>query len=829
MVLPSIKREIKTNLHAGRIKEFKENWVLLTQDPWVLQTVQGFQLPLASQPVQTSVPPQLQLSLVQQELVSIEIQAMLGKQAIRVVQPDQRGFVSQILLVPKKDGGHRPVINLKALNKFIVEEHFKMEGFHMVKDLIKPGDWLAKIDLKDAYFLVPVHPSHQRFLQFQWQDRLYQFQCLPFGLSCAPRTFTKLMKPVVALLRERGIRLIVYLDNILILCSCWDTLINQLRFVRDLFQVLGLLINEKKSQLDLSQEIVFLGLAISTTTMQVSLPREKVARIQQEAKQLQAMSEVSVQKLAMLVGRTTAAKQAIRVAPLFHRHLQALINRVIPLASSIEEVKQCYHQMVELSVEARQELVWWTQEMQEHNGAPLTMGTPDMVIESDASRLGWGATLKGQGLRTGGQWSTSEQEMHINCLELLVASLAIQTFAKEKRSIRILVRTDNISTRAYINHFGGTHSWQMNHLAMQIWKWCIERLDSRASPRCVESRSRRGVKNNKRPLRLDAPPTFVLTDQGEDGSPRSGHVCILSHTPTPTLLQLEAGPSSGNNRCICSRLESFSGVCKPSVVPPPAYTCEDSMGESQGGPSGSNMEDTTMVPSLSTTTVRISTSDSVTTGCCDLTNSGGIHNAGGSTVISRLAIIRNQSRSGGLSKGASRLLESSWRSKTKSTYESLFKHWNNWCQERGRDPIRGPVADILNFLAELFEQGFQYRSLNAYRSAISSVHEKIDGIEGGKHPIVSRMLKGVFNERPPRPKYESVWKVDQGLTMFREDGGSASLSLQDLTVKTAMLLVLTRTCRGADLAALDLRNRSYVPEGVVFQPYQAITPITPWH
>ena len=346
----------------------------------------------------------------------------------------------------------------------------------MVKDLIKPGDWLAKIDLKDVYFLVPVYPS-QKFLQFQWQDRLYQFQSLPFSLSCAPCTFTKLMKLVVALLRERGIRLIVYLDNILILCSCLNTLINQLRFVRDLFQVLGLLINEKKSQLDPSQEIKFLGLAISTTTMQVSLPKEKVARIQQEAKQLQAMSEVSVQKLAMLVGRTTAAKQAIRVAPLFYHHLQALINRVVPLASSIEEVKQCYHKMVQLSVEARQELVWWTQEMQEHNGAPLMMGTPDMVIESGASHLGWGATLKGQGLRTGGQWSTSEQEMHINCLELLAASLVIQTFTKEKRNIRILVRTDNVSTRAYINHFGGTHSWQINHLATQIcmWKWCIER------------------------------------------------------------------------------------------------------------------------------------------------------------------------------------------------------------------------------------------------------------------------------------------------------------------------------------------------------------------
>ena len=59
-------------------------------------------------------------------------------------------------------------------------------------------------------------------------------------------------------------------------------------------------------------------------------------------------------------------------------------------------------------------------------------------------------------------------------------------------------------------------------------------------------------------------------------------------------------------------------------------------------------------------------------------------------------------------------------------------------------------------------------------------------MELDKHPLVSRMLKGVFNERPARLKYKSVWKVDQVLTMFREDGGSASFSLQDLTIKTVI-------------------------------------------
>ena len=60
--------------------------------------------------------------------------------------------------------------------------------------------------------------------------------------------------------------------------------------------------------------------------------------------------------------------------------------------------------------------------------------------------------------------------------------------------------------------------------------------------------------------------------------------------------------------------------------------------------------------------------------------------------------------------------------------------------ERGRDPIRGPIGDVANVLAKLFEEGYQYRSLNAYRSAISSVHEKVDSEVMGQHPLISRLL-----------------------------------------------------------------------------------------
>ena len=84
------------------------------------------------------------------------------------------------------------------------------------------------------------------------------------------------MKPVVALLRERGIRLIIYLDDLLILCDCPKALKIQVALIKDLFQSLGLLINEKKLQLIPTQEIVFLGLGVSTSQLEVSLPKEKV-------------------------------------------------------------------------------------------------------------------------------------------------------------------------------------------------------------------------------------------------------------------------------------------------------------------------------------------------------------------------------------------------------------------------------------------------------------------------------------------------------------------------------------------------------------------------
>ena len=191
----------------------------ITGDPWVLEVVKGYKLELDCKPVQHRPPPPLIMSEKDTALTQTEIEKMVTKRAIVPVAPCDGQFLSQLFLIPKKDGSSRPVVNLKALNKFITRKKFKMEGAHFLRDLLRPGDWMASIDLKDAYFSVTMAQQDRKLLRFSWQGQMYEFQCLPFGLSSAPRVFTKLLKPVTALLRQRGLRLILYLDDMLLMAQ----------------------------------------------------------------------------------------------------------------------------------------------------------------------------------------------------------------------------------------------------------------------------------------------------------------------------------------------------------------------------------------------------------------------------------------------------------------------------------------------------------------------------------------------------------------------------------------------------------------------------------
>lgn len=128
------------------------------------------------------------------------------------------------------------------------------------------------------------------------------------------------------------------------------------------------------------------------------------------------------------------------------------------------------------------------------------------------------------------------------------------------------------------------------------------------------------------------------------------------------------------------------------------------------------------------------------------------------------------------------------------------------------------MSEVVNFLTDLFEQGYQYRSLNSYRSAISSTHDLVDGVSIGQHPLVTRLLKGAFNQRPPLPRYSDTWKVDTVTDYIKSLPSNNLLSLTVLTKKTVMLMSLVRPARSADLAKLVVSARRDSPEGISFLP-----------
>ena len=276
--------------------------------------------------------------------------------------------------------------------------------------LVRPGDWLTKVDLEDAYFSVPIHHKYTQFLHFQFKGAIYEFRCLPFGLSSAPLIFTKTLMPVVALLRELGVRCVIYIDDMLNhggIARYTTERHNRSK----LLEALGFTVNYNKSITEPTQEIEYLGVILDTTSMELKLPGEKLKKIRLEAGKIARGAEpLTARILSRLIGKMNAASQVVPPAPLFYHHLQRALSQALELGN------QSYETRATLPEEAKEELHWWITEMSRWNGKTLIKTDIDVTITSDASLWGWGATNGTQ--RT----SQTKRNSNTNCLELLHGS-----------------------------------------------------------------------------------------------------------------------------------------------------------------------------------------------------------------------------------------------------------------------------------------------------------------------------------------------------------------------------------------------------------------------
>ncbi|XP_065177381.1 uncharacterized protein LOC135808157 [Sycon ciliatum] len=344
-------------------------------------------------------------------------------------------FISTHFVTPKSDGRWRPLFNLKRLNEFVTTAHFKMESLHNVRELLPPAGFMAKLDLKDAFHSIPVHPSSRRWLRLEWKGSL-----------------------------SLGVRLIVYLDDWLILGPTAAAVRQGIEAAVFLLEHLGFAINDAKSQLSPSQEIEFLGIEVNSVRMIFTYPNRKLNHLQHECRRIANKATASLPELRCLVGKIQDCTKAIPLARAHSRGLQWMLNSLMGAPEGQRRM---------LPPEAQADLQWWVELCPAQCCKAIVTPPPSRSLTTDACDTGWGATSDHQ--MDGGPWRMEEMDYHINWKELKAAHLGLQMFFSSSHDCTIRLEMDNTTAVAYVNHQGGTHSYRLCQLALEIWQWAADR------------------------------------------------------------------------------------------------------------------------------------------------------------------------------------------------------------------------------------------------------------------------------------------------------------------------------------------------------------------
>ena len=397
-------------------------------------------------------------------------------------------------------------------------------------------------------------------------------------------------------------------------------------------------------------------------------------------------------------------------------------------------------------------------------------------------------------------------------------SAATRCFAKGSNGITVQMKLDNVTAVTYINKLGENSlstivPTGIDNLGVVFTEECLS--GSRIPTWEGQHNSRSGIAINKRSLRLDVKSPGLPEDSTADGATANRSICIPTDKATTELLQLETGPRSNCDRRIQPELGPDERFCQSTMVPDSPLPEPDKETNGEGRDNHPSqpwypiilgmLEDYPRILPAGEDLVILPTSQDF------------IMNQGVPELVAWPVSGNPSDHEEFLRRLRPSVLLASWRPKTQSNYDSLFSKWSRWCSQRNRNPVEGPVEDVANFLADLFKEGYLYRSLNSYRSAISALYSKVDGYSVGQHPLITRMLKGVFNERPPVAKYSAFWDVGMVQKYLKGLGTDDTLSLRLLTIKLVMLMALTRPARSVDLSKLDIGARSFSQAGVTFK------------
>ena len=727
-----------------------------------------------------------------------EVEAMLAKGAVEIARDPGPGFYSLLFLVEKATGGWRPVIDLSHLNDFVQLTSFKMETVASVLLSVREGDFLASLDLKDSYFQIPIHGSSRKLLRFMSEGTVYQFRALCFGLLTAPQVFTRVFAAVSAWAHSRGIRLLRYLDDWLVLSSSEKKAKESIRELLSLCRTLGIVINEKKSNLVPSQSAKYLGTTIDTGAGKVFLSLARVEKFLTVAERFCSMQSPPAQLWQVILGHLASLERLVPHGRLRMRSLQWHLKTHWSPESDPPSLP------VALPEEARRDLSWWM--VKDHLFTGVRFGAPvfgRVFVEVGCSPP---RSKRVRGVVRPGEVVAHQSSRNEGPLS---GSSGFSRRCSRSPCDRDVQQLYGCGVRQQT----GGHGVQVPVFVDQP----PSEMDGefRRPSRCeVSTRRVQRPGRCSQPSRASCGDRVVSPPSGGEGT--SSCVGQSVNRPVCDLPQREAAPvllacpgSPGRLRgCVSSSLGRPGSVRVPSLcsgrsgdrLRPTVIVCRDDSGRASLAREG-------VVRRLAASSDPTTPDSALLGQAASATPLQSVPSRSPRAEPSRVATLKRHYRKSGFSGKAARVLLGVLRESSSRLYQSRWKIFCGWCRGRGVAPVNTTVPVVVDFLIHLRQnKGLSVSAVKGYCSALNSVLA-LKGRDLAASREITTLLRSFARSVNPvelRPPAWDISLVLQSLTGALYEP-LRTCEERFLAQKTLFLLALASAKRIGELHALSYR------------------------
>ncbi|XDV46928.1 hypothetical protein PO909_016730 [Leuciscus waleckii] len=608
---------------------------------------------------------------------------------------------------------------------------------------IRRGDWFVSIDLKDAYFQIQIASRHRRFLRFAFEGQAYHYTVLPFGLSPAPRTFTKCMDAALATLRMRGGQVLNYLDDWLILAQSRSVLIEHTTVLLDHLENLGLSVNWGEELSVTQLEDIFPGHRVGLAVHDSATNATARGRHSTHSELVPLRRVCPAQEISEDAGSHGLSIISTPAGPAPHAPAAVLAESASPTPSVGIRFD---------SPQGQSEVRHSSETLESKQLVPVRCKPGDFLegVSGVHGRvhLGMGSAARGQTVLRP-VVGTGEAPAHKLPRNAGSRKRADAFLSPNKRT----PRPDPLGQRVcgVLHKSPGRPQVQ-------------EPVQASRTPPGMGSVQPALAQSSARARDPEYRTRQTVQEQC------SGRRMVFTPTDSPTAV--EEIRQSGSDRTDQGRrmLSTAGGTVlgKPTLVP-----SRDAV--SKHCPVASTSEER---PPLSGPRLDLAFSPGIVVPSC----------------------LGHQRVHVGLPKGVLNTITQARAPSTRRLYSSKWSVFSGWCTARGVSPTDCGVTEVLSFLQELLDKGRAPSTLKVYVAAIAAFSETTLGQSIGRNELVLKRLN------PPRPPSVPVWDLTTVLEAMKGAPFESlqSIDLKHLSFKTVFLLALASVKRIGDLHALSV-------------------------